>query len=226
MNDGHDATGQFLEALAPHLSPERRKGVESLQQILKMFPGQSPGDVEKGIRALLASSRTSVPALIQRAKELIQTAAPDAAAKPADSIEVFLKDAAKCAPADLRAIAAGIQLLVPTQKKAILAEIRQWLEAKGDYSPKSPLDKKKERARELVGDLPQRLGGMTPEFAAEIVGRAEAAAKDKELGTEGFVEFASLLLGTQVKGSKPALLKKIKEFVDRLVVSNAQTGSF
>ncbi len=226
MNSAHDSTGQFLGALAPHLSPERRKGVESLQQILNMFPGQSPGDVEKGIRALLANSRTAVPAMIQRARDLIQSVAPDAAGKPADSVEAFLKDAAKCDSADLRAIAAGIQLAVPTQKKAILAEIRQWLESKGDYSPKSPLDKKKERAGQLVGDLPQRLGGMTPDLAAEIVGRAEAAAKDKELGTEGFVEFASLLLGTPVKGSKAALLKKIREFIDRLVVSNAQTGSF
>jgi hypothetical protein len=226
MSNAIDSTGEFLEALAPHLSPERRKGVESLQQILKMFPGQSPGDVEKGIRALLANSRTSVPAMIQRAKDLVQAAAPGATEKPADSIEAFLKDAAKCAPADLRAIAAGIQLPVPAQKKAILAEIRQWLESMGAYAPKSASEKRKDRARELVGDLPQRLGGLTPELAAEIVGRAEAASKDKQLGAEGFVEFASLLLGTPVKGTKPGLLKKIREFIDRLVVSNAQTGSF
>jgi hypothetical protein len=156
----------------------------------------------------------------------MQTPVPDAAEKPAESIEASLKDAAKCGPADLRAIAAGIQLPVPTQKKPILAEFRQWLESMGAYAPKSASEKRKELARELVGDLPQRLGGMTPEFAAEIVGRAEAAAKNKELGTEGFVEFATLLLGTPVKGSKPALVKKIKAFVDRLVVSNAQTGSF
>lgn len=221
MNDKPQALGEFLNAISPHVSTDIRKGIESVRGILALYPGQSAADVFASIQKMQASAATSVTAMIERARLLIQPASPEAA--HADSLEAFLKDAGKLGPDDLKSLMDGISLPSPKGKKAILAEIKLWLESKGTYAPKSAADKKRERAQMLLGDIPQRLGQMTNALADEIIARATEASKDKELGADGFTIYASLLLGMPMKGTKPKLLGEIKAFVDRLAVSAAQT---
>jgi hypothetical protein len=215
-----DPTLEFLNAIRAHLDKDVQRGVDALTKIMARFPGQTPADIDKSVASLQASSRTSVPAMVERARGLIQAEMP-----PGDSIELFLKDAAKLDANDLQAIAGQISLAVPKQKKSILAELRQWLESRGTYAPKSPLEKAKERARELAHDLPERMIHMTAELAAEVMRRAEAAAMDKALGADGFAEFAAIVLGAPAKGSRPVLLKQIRARVDRLAASYAQSTS-
>ena len=213
----------FLDALAPHVSSDVRKGIESLKKIMEMFPGLSAGDIEKSIRAMLASATTSVPSMIERARDLIRDSV-EGEAKKSDTLDSFLKDLGKCSIADLKAIGTGLNLPLPTQKKAVVEELRKWIDSKGAYAPASPAGKMRERAAELAGDLPQRMSRIDSQLAEEIIRRAEIAAKDKQLGKEGFEAFASLLLGTAVRGSKPKLLAQIKSLVDRLLVSQEQTS--
>ena len=221
MNDKSQALDEFLNAVSPHVSTDIRKGLEAVRSILALYPGQSATDVFTSIQKMQASAATSVTAMIERARLLIQPSSPEAA--NADSQEAFLKDAGKLGPDDLKSLMDGISLPSPKSKKAILAEIKLWLESKGTYAPKSAADKKRERAQMLLGDIPQRLGQMTNALADEIIAQATAASKDKELGADGFMIYASLLLGMPMKGTKPKLLGEIKAFVDRLAVSAAQT---
>ncbi len=224
MSVKSSALNEFLNALAPHVSSELRKGIESIEEIFGFFPGQTAGEIHTTIKKMLASSASSVSGMIDRAKNLVLPAMPENA--PLDAPEAFLKDAGRLSPDDLKALMAGISLPAPKTKKAMLGELKQWIESKGTYAPKSDEEKKRERAQMLAGDLPQKMGQMTGALADEIIRRAEAASKDKELGADGFAIFASLLLGTPMKGSKSKLLKEIKAFVDRLAVSAAQTGGF
>ena len=222
MSTSSNPTEGFLDALVPHVSNDVRKGIESLKKIMEMFPGLSPGDIEKSVGAMLASATTSLPSMIQRANELIRDAVEGEPKKP-DSLDAFLKDVGKCTAADLKAIGVALHLPLPTLKKAVVEELRKWIESKGTYAPPSTADKMRELATQLAGDLPQRMSRMNPQLAEEIISRAQAASKDKQLGKEGFEAFASLLLGTTTKGSKPKLLAQIKSLVDRLLVSQEQT---
>ena len=223
MTSASNPTEGFLDALAPHVSGDVRKGIESLKMIMEMFPGRSPGDIEKSVRSLLSNASTSVPSMIERARDLIRDAVEGEVKKP-DSLEAFLKDVGKCSPADLKAIGVGLNLPLPSQKKAVVEELRKWIDSKGTYAPVSPADKMRKRAEELAGDLPQRMSRIDPQLAEEIISRAQAASKDKPLGKEGFEAFASLLLGTAVKGTKVKLLAQIKSLVDRLLISQEQTN--
>jgi hypothetical protein len=76
------------------------------------------------------------------------------------------------------------------------------------------------RVKELVGDLPARMGAMTPEQRTEVLNRAIQASK---LPPKEFADFASQILGSPQKGTRPAIMAKIKQRVERLADSYAQT---
>jgi hypothetical protein len=220
MNDRPHALSDFFTAVSPHVSAEIRKGIESIQDVLALFPGHSPGEVFTSIQKMQAAALSSVAAMVERAKKVILAPTDDA-----DSPEAFLKDAGKLSAGDLQALLHGLGLAVIRKTKAACAlELKLWIESKGTYAPRSEADRKRERAQELAGDLPQKMGQMTGALADEIIRRADAAAKDKELGSDGFRIFASLLLGMPMTGTKSRLLKEIKSFVDRLATSAAQTS--
>ena len=214
----------FLNAVSPHVSNDVRKGIDSIRSILALFPGQSAGDAYASIKKLLASAMASVDVLIERARQLVQPAWPEGSAP--ESVEAFIKDAGKLALGDLKALLNAIGLPAPKTKKAVLVELKQWIESKGVYAPKSESDKKRERAEQLVSEYPRKMGQMTSALADEIIRRAEEAATDKLLGADGFAMFASLLLGMPMKGTKTKLLNEIKSFVNRLAVSASQTSGF
>src|SRR5438309_697591 len=127
MTNASNPAESFLDALAPHVSTEVRKGIESLKKIMEMFPGRSPADIEKSVRAMLASATTSVSSMVERARNLLRDAVEGEEKSP-DSPAAFLKDAGKCTAGDLKSIAAGLGLPVPSQKKGIIEELQEWIE--------------------------------------------------------------------------------------------------
>ncbi len=213
-----------LSSLLPLLNASLQKQLQGIQKILLLFPGLSPAEIEKNIRTLQTSASTSVDAFIERAKALIHNDVLESGA-----VDAFLKDFKKLSATDLKSFLAGISLHASGSKTALVLEVRRWLESKGTYAPASAAEKKsvqvQARLQELLGDLPERLSPMTPELADEVNRAAEAASKDKVLGSTGFAQFAEKLLGVPVKGSKPAILKQIKNTMERLVVSRAQSSS-
>lgn len=216
----------FLDSLLPHVNGDLRKGLQSVKELLDLFPGQSPGEVVKAVRSLKSSSRNSVPALLDRAAALVQHKHNGGTANgsPADSADQLVADAGKLSLTDLRALAKGLRMAGTGGKPELLEDVRRWVESAGTYAPPSQSDLAHRRARELVGDLPERLHRMDDSLAREVLERAEAASKDKALGKEGFEAFAELLLRAPVKGSKPQILKKIKDFVNALAVSHTRTN--
>lgn len=220
MSEKSQALTDFFHAVSPHVSVDVRRGIESMQNVLALFPGQSPGEVLTAIQKMQSVATSSVAGMIERAKNVILPSSTETA-------EAYLKDAGKLSVGDLQMLVQGLGLSVPKKTKAaVVAELTKWIESKGTYAPRSAEDNKRDRAKELAGDLPQKMGQMTGALAEEIIRRSEAASKDKELGADGFAMFASILLGMPMKGTKGKLLKEIKSFVDRLATSAAQTSGY
>src|SRR6266567_874121 len=59
--------------------PEIEKTVKSLQAILALFPGRSVADVEKAVRSLQAGAQKDVPALVARARAIVEGGAAESA---------------------------------------------------------------------------------------------------------------------------------------------------
>src|SRR5262245_18020156 len=218
----------LLDSLIQHVNKDVRGGLESVRDLLGLFPGQAPAEVLKSVRTLRDSNRNSIPALLERAAAVVNKGlnGSQGNGSPPEAPEVFLSDVGKLSAADLKSISKGLHLPAAGTKAQLLVDIRRWVESGGTYAAPDPKEQAERRAQELAGDLPGRLSKMDDALADEVIRRAESASKDKTLGADGFETFTSLLLGTPVKGSRPKLLKMIKYFVNSLAVKTARTTGF
>jgi hypothetical protein len=232
---------EFLNGLfhfiAPYLGPNARKEVCAIQETLELFPGlsvveveksvrslkaicdlfpeSSPAEIEKLVRELLAKTETAIPKLTERAKDLF-------IGTDDESCEKWLADVGKLKVDQLKQLLKAMNLTFCGGKPAILGSLRAWVESRGQYREPDPKEQMREKAAQYAGDLVERAKQINPQIAGEILQAAEAAAKDRKLGTDGFEIFANIL-GIPVKGTKKNMLDQVKDHVNSLLVSRQQT---
>lgn len=211
--------GQFFEALLTTLDPllnnEAKKSLRAFHAILGLFPGQSLGDIEKNIKALLASSSNHVPALAERARTILR-------GQSSETADALAQVVGKLPSDQLKQLAKALELALAGTKAKMVEDFRVWLESGGRIAPLTKKDKVLRKAREYARDYTERMRSLDARTADEIVARAEQANRDKELGGDGFKEFARLL-GVTVDGTKPKMLKQFTDAVNRMAVSHGQT---
>jgi hypothetical protein len=205
----------MLTALGPFLSSEARKSSQALLGILGMFPGQPLPDVEKALRAMIAESRTSVPALAERGRAMISSSA-------GESADAWLKDVSRLNLTSLKQLGQALGIGMAGTKTAMVQDLRRWAESRGQVVPVTAADRALQKAREYAGDLPERMRNIDSHVADEAIRRAQAAYADKQLGKDGFEAFARLL-GITVSGTKASMLKQVKDFVNRAAVIQDRT---
>jgi hypothetical protein len=203
----------LLTALGPYLSADARKSSAALKGILDLFPGQPLAEVQKTIQALLASSRTSVLALAERARALLSGSAQE-------FVDDWMADVARLSSADLKRLGRALGLELSGAKARNVDDLQRWVESGGKVAPATAKDRARAEAARLAGDLPERMRALDGQTAAEVIRRAEAASK--ELSKEAFTAFGELL-GIAVSGSKPKMLQQIRDFVDHAAVIQQQT---
>jgi hypothetical protein len=213
------ADRQFLEALTtaldPYLSAEAKKSSRALRGILDLFPRQSLADVEKTIRSLLASSQNSVPALAERARTVISGTSQESA-------EALVKVLSKLPQAELKQLGSALSLAISGTKPKMLEDLTAWLESGGRIVPPTAKDKSMQKAKEYANGILDRMRSIDSHAVDAIFAKAEQASKDRGLDADGFREFARLL-GVTVDGTKPKMLKQLKDTVNRMAVTHGQT---
>ena len=140
----------------------------------------------------------------------------NSAETPAD----ILADLKSLTATDLKKFGQAFDLELAGAKPEILQVVQQWLESSGSIKPPGAKERANLEAQRFAGDLPERMRSFDDHLAGEVISRAELAAK--ELSKEGFEAFGKLL-GISLNGSKPSMLKQLKNFVSRLAVNHVQT---
>jgi hypothetical protein len=205
----------LLGSLEPFLNAETRKSAQAINGLLALFPGQSIPDIEKTIRSLLASARNSIPAFVERTRAL-------AARSSGESFDTWALDLAKLNATDLKQVGKGLGIELKGAKAQNIADLRKWVESGGIAAPPDGAERARQAATLYTEHLLDRImaGGIDSQLAQEIHRQAEVAAK--ALNKQEFEAFGRML-GIPVSGTKPAMLKQIKDFVDRAAVSYGQT---
>src|SRR5438045_3196593 len=145
----------FLEALTaaldPYLGAEARKAGRALRAILDLFPGQSLPEIEKAVRSLQAGAQKDVPALVARARALVEGGA-------AESASDLMKAVSKLSAGDLKQFGASMGLALTGAKTKQLADIRVWLESGGTVRPLTSEDRTRQKAKEYAAGFEGRMG--------------------------------------------------------------------
>jgi hypothetical protein len=217
MNETPDR--QFFEALTmaldPYLSADAKRFGRALRAILDLFPGQSLAEIEKSIKALLASSQNNVPALAERARGVVGGASSDTA-------EALVKVVGKLRAEDVKQLGKALGVALAGTKPKMVEDFRVWLESGGRVAPLTAKDKAIQKAKEYAQGLAERMRAVDGQAADEIIARAEEASRDKVLGADGFKEFARLV-GVTVDGTKPKMLKQFRDVINQMAVTHGQT---
>jgi hypothetical protein len=212
---GRQPVEGLLAGLEPYLNAETKKSAHALNGLFALFPGQSLPEIEKTVRSLLATARNSVPVLVDRTRALL-------AGSAGESIDAWAQDLGKLNVSALKQLGNALDLELTGAKAQLVADLRKWVESRGQARPTTAAERSRLAAAQFAGDLPDRIRRqmIDVQFAEEIHRKADAAAK--ELDKQGFEAFGKLL-GIPVSGTKAAMLKQIKNFVDRAAVSHGQT---
>jgi hypothetical protein len=209
---------ELLTALDPFLNTETRKSCQAVKDMLDQLDqsGLSFAEVAKKLKADTANARKGVPALAARARALLNGGSQE-------FIQALLDDAFKLSQANLKKLGKELNLDLSSDKLEVNEDIRKWIESGGQIKPPDARARAEQCARQLAGNLPDRMrGDVTGQVADEVKRKADDLGKDKKVGKDVLEAFGKLL-GIPVTGSKPAMLKQIKQFVDRLAVSHGQT---
>ena len=211
----HEASGLLAIAIGAGAARHRRRRQEcqALRSLLNLFPGQPLGDIEKSVKTILASSRTTLPALTERLPGPGGRLGHGRHRRAAEGC----RQAGGGRFEEARGAALDLELIAKTKSKNV-ADLRQWLESGGTVKPLGAAAIA-EANREFAGELPDLMKQVDASVASQVIERAEAAAKLKK---DVFAAFAKLL-GLTVSGSKPQMMKQLKDFVNRLAVSHGQT---
>jgi hypothetical protein len=203
----------LLTTLEPYLGADARKQCQALKSIMDLFPGQTIGEVEKQVRALLQANRNTPVALADRARAFTDGSATETADK-------FLKDLNSLKTTEFKAFGEALNLELSGTKKEMVEAVQKWVESGGRVAPMTAKERAKREAERFAGDLPGRMTRIDQAAADEIIRKAEEASR--ELSKDAFAAFGELL-GIPVSGTKPSMLRQIKDFVNRAAVSHAQT---
>ena len=186
-----------------------------MQAVLALFPGRSPAEVEKAVRSLQAGAQKDVPALVARARALVEGGAAESAADLMQAVFKLKGD-------ELKQLGTSLGLALTGTKTKQLDDIRAWLESGGTKRPLTAEERARQKVKEYAAGFEGRMGSLDANTADEVIRRADAALADKEVGTKWFPAFAELL-GIAVSGTKAKMLKQFKDSVNRLTVSHAQS---
>src|SRR5262249_51173877 len=127
-------------------------------------------EIEKTVRAMLAASQTTVPALADRARALN-------AGTAVETPETFLKDLGVLKAPELKQFGKAVGLELSGTKAVILDTVKRWLASGGQAVYANGRERAKEEAERFAGDLPLKLTPIDSAKADEIIRKAEAASR-------------------------------------------------
>ena len=206
---------ELLTALHPFLDADTRKSCQAIRSMLDLFPDLSLAEVAKKLAANVASAKKSVPALANRANALVNRSSEE-------SVQSWLDDVGKLNKTDFKQLGKALNFDLSGDSAEDLESLRKWAESGGQTKPPDAKERAERIARELAGNLPDRMRVVDFQVAEEVIRKAEALATDKKLTKDEFEAFGKLL-GIPVTGTKPTMLKQIKDFVNRLARTHGQT---
>ena len=120
-----------LLKLEPFLGNEGKRSIQALPGLIESFPGQTLPEIEKSVRSLLQNSRTSVPAMAERAKRVLTGGADETATD-------IVKDAKKLDTAGLASLGRNLGISLSGTKAKMAEQLERWIESRGQFAPKSP----------------------------------------------------------------------------------------
>eukprot|EP00913_Durusdinium_trenchii_P028415 g26643.t1 len=195
---------------------EIAKQIDALLSVARLFPGQSPVEVEKSVRLLVQQARTSVPVVANRARALCERSATE-------TIDQLLVDVRKMSLADLKKLGKKLQIELAGSKDSIVEDVRVWIDSAGTVAPPTAKEKEERAASQFAAELKPLMASVRGESVDAILGKADAAYKALKVG--GFRAFAAEL-GVPVNGGKAAMKKQFHDFVKRLAVQTNEPGLY
>jgi hypothetical protein len=172
-------------------------------------------EVKKKVAAYVAGSKKSATALAERADALIQ-------GHSGETVQSWLDDVGNLSQSELKKLGKSISIEFSNDKSEVIEGLRVWAESKGKIKPPDARERDHRQARQLAGNLPNEIKVATPQVAEEVIRQAEILSKDKKISKDVFEAYGKLL-GIPVTGTKPSMLKQIKEFANRLARTHGQT---
>src|ERR1019366_710824 len=126
------------------------KSCQAIKSMLDLFPDLSLAEMAKNLTANVAGAKKGVPALANRANALVNRSSEE-------SVQSWLDDVGKLNKTDFKQLGKALNFDLSGDGAEDLESLRKWTESGGQTKPPDAKERAERIARELAGNLPDRM---------------------------------------------------------------------